>query len=184
MAASSHKYTDQQIVRGINNGDKIAFEWLFFEYYSQLCISAYQIVKSEEAAKDVVQNIFLKLWQSHKKLKIKTSLKAYLYRAVKNQAINHNKKEQNQERLARNYSAETGTNFEEPAIQTATSKLKVTSQIWEIVNKMPERRKHVFKYHRRHGLSYKEISQVMDISRKTVENHMGLALKDLRDEMK
>jgi RNA polymerase sigma-70 factor (ECF subfamily) len=48
---------------------------------------------------------------------------------------------------------------------------------------MPQRRKMVFELHRKHGLSYKEIAQIMDITRKTVENHMGKALQDVRDEL-
>lgn len=60
---------------------------------------------------------------------------------------------------------------------------KLIEQIWEIDDHMPERRVFVFTLHRKHGLSYKEIAYVMDITRKTVESQMSLALKEIRDSV-
>ncbi|MEX0928287.1 MAG: sigma-70 family RNA polymerase sigma factor, partial [Balneolales bacterium] len=57
------------------------------------------------------------------------------------------------------------------------------NQIWKLVEKMPEQRNMVFMLHRKHGLSYTEISEVMGIARKTVENHMGKALQELREKL-
>lgn len=177
------KNSDQQIVKAINSGDKATFEQLFFTYYTELCLVAYRIIECEDTAKDVVQNIFMKLWKSHEKWNVNTSLRAYLYSAVRNQAINQSKGLRNRDKLIKDYSTETIDNPNNKANRSERADSKLIVKIWDMVDKMPDKRRIVFTYHRRNGLTYKEISEIMHISQKTVENHMGLALKYLRDEI-
>lgn len=107
-----------------------------------------------------------------------------MFSAVRNQAINQSKKQRNQDKLVNEYSTELDEYFEDNIDELANPHKQLIVKIWDIVNGMPEKRKFVFTYHRRYGLSYKEISEVMNITQKTVENHIGLALKQLRDEIK
>ncbi|MEX2437898.1 MAG: sigma factor-like helix-turn-helix DNA-binding protein, partial [Candidatus Babeliales bacterium] len=66
---------------------------------------------------------------------------------------------------------------------TAKDLSGLVSQIWDLVEAMPEQRKMVFELHRKHGLSYSEISEVMGIAKKTVENHMGKAFQEVREKL-
>ncbi|CAN0239938.1 unnamed protein product, partial [Chrysoparadoxa australica] len=61
--------------------------------------------------------------------------------------------------------------------------LELIKRVWEVVSQMPERRRLVFELHRKHGFSYKEIARILEITRKTVENHMSQALQYLRDNI-
>lgn len=173
--------TDEQI-RRIRCGDEKAFEELFFKYYQNLCSFAVKFVKSREGAKDCVQEVFLKIWRNRKEWEINYSLSVYLYRAVRNQALNKIEKRENYHEYARRYFEEGFGELEGPK-ELSGDDTRMIELIWEIAGNMPERRRTVFELHRKHGLSYKEISKVMDITRKTVENHMGRALQDIREQL-
>lgn len=172
---------EEQIQR-IQNGDEKAYEELFFQYYSRLCGFAVKIVGSDELAKDCVQEVFLKIWRNRENWEITHSLTVYLYRAVRNQALNNIEKQKNKRDYTQQYYDE---GFHEKGEDSNSSgELEsLVEKIWELAKKMPERRGMVFKLHKKHGLSYKEIAQVMDITRKTVENHMGKALQEIRDQL-
>ncbi len=172
---------DEQL-RRIRNSDEKAFEDLFFTYYSRLCGFAVKIVKSSELAKDCVQEVFLKIWRNREEWEIHTSLQVYLYRAVRNQALNKVEKRKNKRDYTQKY-FEEGFYKEEGIKELSVEETKTIREIWRIVKEMPERRKMVFELHRKHGLSYKEIAKVMSITRKTVENHMGMALQDIREQL-
>lgn len=171
---------DNQI-RRIRSGDEKAFEELFFKYYENLCGFAVRFVNSRAMAKDCVQEVFLKIWRNREDWEINYSLSVYLYRAVRNQALNKLEKQKNYRNYTRQYS-EYGysEDFKE---ELSVKDNRIITQIWIIAEGMPERRRTVFELHRKHGLSYKEISKVMNIARKTVENHMGRALQDIREQL-
>ncbi len=184
VSVQKHKQSDQEIVKSINEGDEAAFEKLFYEYYSDLCRMAFQIVNCRETAEDTVQTIFLNVWQSRKSWQINVSLKAYLYRAVKNRAINRSNKRKIRERVKRDFSDENRYSNQILENNRGDSSRALVKKIWSVAEAMPEKRQFVFTLHRKYGLTYKEISEVMGISSKTVENHMGLALKQIREEVK
>lgn len=174
--------TEKHRVEKIREGDKDAFEQLFFEYFYDLCSYALQITHSNERAKDIVQEVFYKLWKRRESWTIHSSLKAYLFRSVRNEALNQidsrkHRQDVREQFKIRKKSGADQTNRSSKADQ------RLLKKIWEVVSEMPQRRRSVFVLHRKHGLSYKEIAQVLDITRKTVENHMGLALDDIREKV-
>lgn len=176
---------DGQQIEKIRKGDRNAFKDLFFTYFYDLCTYAFQITKSEQKAKDIVQEVFYKLWKRREKWTIHSSLKAYLYQSVRNEALNQIDRDQNRQNTKKELSK-----FKEVANRKAgnTRQLskedeKLIEEVWCVVSELPQRRRSVFILHRKHGLSYREIGQVLGISRKTVENHMGLALNDIREQI-
>lgn len=173
---------DEQI-RRIQEGDEKAYEDLFFEYYSRLCGFAVQIVGTDELAKDCVQEVFLKIWKNRENWQINYSLSVYLYQAVRNQALNKIEKRKTKRDYTQKY-YEEGFHDENGHEQRSGEDDELVEKIWEIANKMPDRRRMVFELHKKHGLRYKEIGRVMGITRKTVENHMGRALQDIRDQLR
>ena len=171
----------EEQLRRIRNGDEEAFEKLFAQYYSQLCAFAVKILDSPELAKDCVQEVFLKIWRNRKDWKINYSVSVYLYQAVRNQSLNRIEKRNTSRDYTRKY-YEQGFHKREGQ-EESPQENKLVVKIWEIAKTMPKRRRTVFELHRKHGLSYKEIAYVMDITRKTVENHMGQALQDIREKL-
>ncbi|MEQ8579526.1 MAG: RNA polymerase sigma-70 factor [Balneola sp.] len=180
-----NRSSDLSRVERIRKGDKKAFEALFFEYHEQLSRFANSITKSREFARDAVQDVFLKVWRNRKELDIKVSVKVYLYQAVRNQSLNLLSKQKNQQRLRENFLSEVKSIRSEEFVEAASNNehLELIKRVWEVVSQMPERRRLVFELHRKHGFSYKEIARILEITRKTVENHMSQALQHLRDNI-
>lgn len=184
-------FSDQEVesVEKIRSGNKKAFEELFFEYHNSLIRFANTTTKSRELARDCVQDVFLKIWRNREEWEIQYSLKAYLYQSVRNQALNLVEKQNARFRLKENYEKETlsylgySEELKKNYEHLSEKEVRQLKRIWELVEEMPERRRLAFDLNRRHGLSYKEISKVLDISRKTVENHIGQAIKFIRDKI-
>lgn len=180
-SADSMSESDRALIQKMKADDTNAFEQLFYSYYHELCSLAYKITRCPEQARDVVQDVFYKLWKKRNQQQINRSLKAYLYQAVWNQALNKKDKTKNQQELRETFSEEQNFRTAIPKEKSDDRVSRLITEIWRIVDEMAERRKFVFTLHRKHGLSYKEIATVMNISRKTVENHMGLALQEIRE---
>jgi RNA polymerase sigma-70 factor (ECF subfamily) len=175
---------DRQLVRRVKNGDEAAFKLLFFNHYHGLCALAEQITKSKELARDVVQDVFLKIWRGRSDFSIELSLEAYLCRAVRNQALVVLEKQRSQGRIKNEFAKELTQSFEvEQNELEMGAQPKIVEQIWKIVETLPTRRRMAFTLHHKQGLTYKEISNVMDVSQKTVETHIGLALKEIRSHL-
>ena len=161
--------------------NKNRYEQFFKENYSPLCRFAFSFLKDADDAEEIVQNSFVKLWKEKDQITVKTSLKSYLYTAVRNSCLNELKhidiketyKQHNKIELNRSTSLENEIEANE-----------LQEQINIAIEKMPEQRRKIFKMSRFEGLKYKEIAKKLEISPKTVENHMGLAMKFLREELK
>lgn len=189
---NSHN-TESEKIRKISHGNEEAFEELFFEFYYPLCRFAVKITRCSELARDVVQEVFVKLWQNRGNREIVHSVKAYLYQSVRNQALNLVEQQGVRQAMCERYRDEKVANLQNDdylnglnshfMLNQSNRLSDFVNQIWLLVDQMPDQRKLVFILHRKHGLSYLEISDVMGIARKTVENHMGKALQDLRDNL-
>ncbi len=183
IAKGEKNESGNNLVKRIRQGDEQAFEKLFCEYYYDLCSFAYQFTSCNERAKDLVQDVFLKIWNRRKEWKVHRSVKAYLLKAVRNSAINNINKRGHRSDVRETFSREILQHIKPPVDREFDKRDELVDQIWESVLTMSKRRRRVFILYHRHGLSYNEISEVLDISRKTVENHMGLALKDIRAQI-
>lgn len=175
-------HIDEDRIKNIKKGDKQAFESLFVEYFYDLTAYAIQITNSPSQAKDIVQEVFYRLWKRRERWNIRTSVKAYLFRAVHNEALNQIDQKKHRQDTREQFAMQT-ENQHTTKFEQDENHQKWVKQIWEIVSELPDRRRSVFTLHRKYGLSYKEIARVLDISRKTVENHMGLALDDIRKKI-
>lgn len=166
----------------VNKGDKGAFEKVFKLYYQPLCNYACSMLKDLDEAEEVVQNMFVNLWNKREQLQISSSLKSYLYRAVHNDCLNRIKHVKMKMSYADDYknTATVGTDSSAKLLDAK----ELSRQIQEAIDELPQQCGLVFKMNRFDNLKYAEIAKELDISVKTVENHMGKALKILREKLK
>lgn len=165
----------------IKADDEKAFERLFRHYYPHLCLYATQILKNPSAAEEIVQELFVRLWERRKETEIESSLKNYLLRAVKNLCLNfikHNqiKNEYFKKILTENEPISSDDNFE--------NQTELFQIIEKSISELPAKRREIFRLSRQEGLKYREIAEKMNISIKTVETQMGLAIKTLREKLR
>lgn len=163
---------------------------IYTEYYSKLLRFAQTYLNSEADAENLVQDVFLKLWDKHPDLRDVENINAYLFKLVKNACINHLQHEKNvREYMSRaKYIYETDINIRIQALERFDDVIFDDKKIEEILNnaieKLPERCREIFKLSRFEGLKYTEIANRLSISPNTVENQMVIALKKLRITLK
>lgn len=166
----------------LREGNHKAFEELFESYFESLSRYAFSILRDSDEAQDVVQKVFYKLWDQHKELDIRTSIKSYLYRIVHNESLNFvhqrtNRAEINAEIVSSNDDA--SDNVSEQLIAS-----DLQQAIDHALEKLPPQCRKVFEMSRMEQKSYSEIAQNLAISVNTVENHISKALRQLRIELK
>lgn len=182
MANDDQKLRDEQWAESIRAGDHDAFEQLFHAYAGALCTFAAQHVDSAAVAEDIVQNVFCDLWNRRTEWRPQGSVKAYLFRAVRNTSLDylkHRRVEQAWEDEEKRRDQTSGRRS--PADVLQHQELKRAMQ--HAVEELPERRRLIYCMARNHDMSYAEIAAALDIAPKTVENQIGRALKTLRNHL-
>ncbi len=180
-------YTNDQLLKAIRNGEEKAFEQLFVAYYAPLCRFVWRYIYSEVMSEELVQEVFIQVWENRKRLITGGSLRAYLYRAAKNKMLDHVK----HQRVVRRHREEmmAAMNEEDFMVHNGSDESgqdvsdEFMSQVRRAVEELPKRARQVYELHQRDGLTYQEIAMVMEISPKTVESQMSRALKFLRDRL-
>lgn len=156
------------------------FEKVFREHFDRLLNFAFNMVKNEEAARDIVQQVFLNFWNMRDKVKIKSSLQGYLFRSVYNSSLNHIKSSARSIRVS-NYSGYEDKLFKnDDETQVEEERLKL---LQESIDKLPAKRRAIFMLNRFNGMTYKEVAEHMGISVKMVEKQIAKSLKSLRTDL-
>ena len=173
--------SDPDIVAAIRRGDEQAFETTFRQYYPRLCNYVASLLKDDEEAEEVVQTVFLTIWEKRQDLEITLSLKSYLYRAVHNHCLNRFK-----HASVREVHREHTLHFSSESYESVTEVIhanELEERIEKAVSILPEQCQKAFRMSRFEELKYQEIADQLGISIKTVENQIGKALKILRVEL-
>lgn len=172
--------TDQQILEHLAKSDARAFDFIYQKYFQKLYGAAYKRLQNRELTEEVVQELFISLWERRTELNISGTLDSYLFSSIKYLTIAQFKKNN----LFEQYSStlileDNDLNFTEEMV--AFDELNEAYQ--KALQTLPERCREVFVL-KRTGLSQRDISEKLDISEKTVENQMTKALKMLRDALR
>jgi RNA polymerase sigma-70 factor (ECF subfamily) len=172
---------DRQIFEAIKRDDAGAYEMIFREHYHPMTAYAFRFLGNLTDSESIVQDVFLRLWQKRSEITITTSLQYYLFRSVKNHCINYLE----HEKIKTGYQAmviknETDrSDYSEFFLEFGLSK-----KIEVAIASLPQKRQEIFRLAREEGLKYREIADRLELSVKTVEAQMTLALKQLRDSLK
>ena len=155
---------------------------LFRTYYQPLCNYAYSFLHDREDAEEIVQSTFLMVWEKRDTLAIRTSVKPYLYAMVRNACLNVLKHEKIKQKFAGEEIALADRSQDAVSDTIASNELEYRIKI--ALDELPDQCRMVFKLSRFEELKYSEIAEQLNISIKTVENHMGKALKIMREQLK
>lgn len=173
--------SDRQIVELIRQGSESAFEELFRAYCEPLCTFAEGYVRSSDLAEDLVHEVFCDVWDRRMDFLPRSPLNSYLFRAVRNKALNWLKHRRVQRRWQADVKQESAPVSTDAAGGTEYAELR--DAVVEAIDGLSERQRAVFLMARHHDLTYAEIGAILGISRKSVENHMGRALRQLREHL-
>jgi len=158
-----------------------AFEELYIQTRERLFAYALAILKEEDAAQDLVQELFVDIWEDRLFLNIHTGLAPYLTRTVRNRSLDYLKKQQNRQRLAKLH-LQPGS--EEFLINDALENKELGAVIEAAIEKLPPMPAKVFRLHYIKKINHSKIAEMLQISTNTVSNHMTKALKHLRENLK
>lgn len=169
------------LVKQMMAGDRESFNKIFRRSYKPLMRFCYRFVTDEDVAAEIVQDLFVKLWTNRDKLNISSSFDSYMLSSVRNAAYTYINKERAHQEAHQLMSVQE-TDETDPSEQLQSNNLEATYQ--QVLASMPEKRREVFLASRVEGLKYAEIADKLSISQKTVEAHMGAAIKQLREGLK
>jgi len=173
-------------IAAVRQGDEAAFERLFLAYYDRLQAYAERYVRQPEVAEELVGNVFLRIWEQRERWEIRQSLKSYLYAAVRNHALmwlDHEEVVKRTRETGQREGRSPGMGQSAPAADEALQGSELASALAIAISRLPARPRDAYVLHRQHGLSYAEIAVELGISQKTVEIHLGRALRSLREEL-
>lgn len=171
--------TDDELLILLQKGSERAFTTIYERYHKLLYVVAYKYLKNNDAAKDAVQQIFLKFWESRSLLSININLRNYLYTMLKNHLLNEIRN--NYTALEKNYELAQETIKYENEILAKLEEKELTEQLYRAVDGLPEQKKAVCLYKLKDSLSNQEIADKMQISIPTVKTHYSQAIKLLRE---
>lgn len=169
------------VLSALKQDSQEAFSLLFRTYYTDLVLFCGNFIKDKSACEDIVQSIFLKLWNDRKIIQIETSLKSYLLKSVRNSCFDAFRHQE----IVRQYESE----YENSVLDCYdTENYMLYSDLHDhlrrALGQVPEQYRRAFEMNRFEGLKYREIAKELNVSERTVEVRVGKALEILRKQLK
>jgi len=160
--------------------NKSDFQNLFKEFYSPLCNFIHQMLRDHDAAEDVVQTVFIRIWNNLDNIELKSSVKSYLFQSAKNAAIDHirKNKKHNVDSLE---NLEIASESDSVSFDQEAEDHLLRQKILEAIESLKPKPREIFKLHKFEGLTYPEIAEHLDIPQRTVEYNIYTAIKHLKE---
>ncbi|MEZ4907401.1 MAG: sigma-70 family RNA polymerase sigma factor [Saprospiraceae bacterium] len=155
-----------------------SFKKLYHETYSLMVNFAYSKTRDSELSQEIVQNVYVKLWKGRQNIEIRSSIESYLYSMVKNGIIDHIRKHKKLVELSDRSEIYNETEEENYFPEENDIEFKVNLQ--RAMMKMKEKRRQIFTLNKIEGLTYKEISEYLQISERVVEDNISKAMKEIK----
>lgn len=180
LAAMNVPANDNILLDQLRTGDEQALDSLFANWHGYLYKIAYAMLRDTDAAKDAVQDVFIRIWQKRTEIEVKSTLKGYLQRAIVNQclAVLRSRKLSSDPELAL-----AGLPDTSPSASDRLQAESLEILVQAAVGQLPEQCRIIFRLSRFQELSHNEIADLLDLSPKTVENQIGKALRSLRQTL-
>lgn len=169
------------IILQLQQDDKYAFKQLYEQYYSRVVAFIVGMIKKEDIANDLAQDVFVNLWLGRKRLDISQNLQNYIFVASRNAAINYLRKElvhvhEQIETVQEKIYAESN-------VEDSIFAREINLLVEMVVSDMPKQRQLIYRMSREEGLSNNEIANKLGISKRSVENQLSIALKEIRQSI-
>lgn len=173
----------KNLIRRLRSSDASAFEQLFRQYHQPIFNFLFYKLGESQTAEDILQDVFVLLWEKRHTVDENLSIKAFLYKIAENMALNHIR---HHKVVLKYEQALTFQNQTEPFVspQSRLEAEELRKNVADALKNLPEQQRIVFMMSRFENLAHKEIARRLNISVKTVETHIGKALKALAKEVK
>ena len=181
MKQNPGKHNYNLLWERVLSNDLEAFRTLFDAFYDELVSYSHRLTQQVVISEEIVQDVFVSLWERRKQIKIASSISSYLYRAVKNRTINYIKNQLPKDQatsdieIAADFEADSSPDENDGNLEAALNRA---------IGELPEKCRVIFLLSRNEGLTHKEIAEELSLSPKTVENQIGIAIKKLRTHLK
>ena len=174
---------DLDIIDALKKQDKKRFEVFYKKYYRPLFTVAYRYVGNTEIAEEIVHDVFITIWNKADQLNIQSSMKSYLFRSIVNSSLNHIKKEKTKSEKQLAYEIAVGQELDNVGDETNEAEEKLLKGLEDALELLPDKCKQVMYLSRFGKLKQQDIADQMEISIKTVKNHLTYGFKKLREHL-
>jgi RNA polymerase sigma-70 factor (family 1) len=175
---SSTPHIDRELFLQIANGDEMAFREIFNKFGPVLHRFALNIIKNEAIAREIVQEVFLKVWLKRESLPVIEKPASWLYRVASNLSLTHLRRQHIEEKVLN--SIQEKELFHENPILNDLSAKHLQGVINQAVYELPPQRQRIFRMSKESGLSRKEIARELDLSENTVRNQLAISLRSIQ----
>lgn len=180
LTSSVHK--EQDLLQLASLGDQQAFTTLYDLYKNKLFAYALRLTESEMLAEDIVQDVFLKLWNNQQSLKSIDKLDSYLFRMCKNDIINHFKRASHETLILAELFHQKPVGYNDT--QETVAFKEAEKILLEVLEKLTPQQKAIYHLSREDGKTHEEIARILQIAPNTVKNHMIKAMALIRSELR
>ncbi len=169
---------EKDLLLRLRNGDKWAFEQLYDMYKERLAINLFRLLKSWEEAEEILQELFIRIWENRKQIDAQKSFSAYLYRIAGNLVNDYFRKIAKDKKLVEELWLRLSELYDPDFLAT---QIKADEELMRTIQKLPRQRQTVFKLCKLEGKSYTEVGRILSISEAAVNDHISKANKFLRE---
>lgn len=175
------RFDDAELMREIREDNMFAFDTLYGRYSNRLYKFALSILKSTEEAENILQDVFLNLWEKRHNVEKDSSVKYYIFTITYNSAISIIRKKVKETQFFDYLKSLQELNQDTTSLEIEFNEL--TKTLHTIIGHLPQRQKEVYILHKEEGLKYHEIAEKLNISVNTIETHMSRALKTIKENL-
>lgn len=182
MSGPTKYLNDSDILEQIAKGDLNAYRYLFDKYFLELCNFLLLYLRDKSFAEEVALEIFTVIWERREQLQVRSNIKAYLFTAGKNRAISIFRR--SKQHLLSSLDVEDQSSAADIGSDKYLENQELRQLIEKAIKGLPEQSRKIYQMAWEENLSHKEIAEKLGLSPKTVENHVGIALRKLRKQLR